>query len=176
MRPTPSETIAGVRRLLGEVLDTCEIDDYARSRLSEIDAALGQVDWDDALTEVAAANAATAELIRSGLEWMDSHPPANLHAIRSGWERRYRDAAAGAGAARTGPELEALLSECVAPAETFARHNARFAATQATAVDLSDYVAEWCRAHPGDAAATALLDRFTTHYSARRKRSAAPGK
>lgn len=155
MRPTPSETIAGVRRLLGEVMDTCQIDGYARARLSEIEAALGQVDWDDALTEVANVNGTSGGLIRDALDWMDVDPSAH------------------ADVAIDRTHLDALLDDC-SPVQPFSQHNGRYAALQQVAVRLIDHLAGWVNVHPEDEAAVALLDRFHRHYSARRRRPGPP--
>jgi hypothetical protein len=74
MRPSPSELIAGVRRVLKEEIEPAVTSEHARARLREIRAVLAQLDWDDATVNLADANDALLSALHSVAEWRDADP------------------------------------------------------------------------------------------------------
>src|SRR5581483_10279633 len=68
MRPSPSELADGLRRTLRDVVAPEVADDYARSQLKLVIAALGQVDWDNAGLDLVRL----AGLLETCLPWLDA--------------------------------------------------------------------------------------------------------
>lgn len=126
MRPTPSETISGVRRILKEVIEPDLRTEYARTRLREIRAVLAQVDWDDAGLRLRRDDAVLSGLLTEIRAWVDARPDP-------------------------GPELAALRGRLVPdhdePGETFAELNERHRTRAALLVDAGDVLAAWDREH-----------------------------
>lgn len=65
MRPSPSETIAGIRTILADTIAPELTSEHARARLSEIRAVLAAVDWDNAGFTLAARSSALAVALES---------------------------------------------------------------------------------------------------------------
>lgn len=74
MRPTPAETIAGVRRILRDVVEPEVASDYARSRLREVRAVLAQIDWDDAALTVRRTTARQRTALAQVQDWAAASP------------------------------------------------------------------------------------------------------
>lgn len=74
MRPTPAETIAGVRRILRDVIEPELASDHARSRLREVRAVLAQIDWDDAAVQVRRSTARHRAALRELRSWATTDP------------------------------------------------------------------------------------------------------
>lgn len=127
MRPTPSETIAGIRRILKDLVEPEVRSEYARQRLREIRAVLAQIDWDDALLHLHRRDKAIQGLLTEIREWIDADP---------GRARDLADLSARLGAVRD------------EPAETFAEVNARHDANAALLVAAGDALVQWHRDHP----------------------------
>jgi hypothetical protein len=147
VRPTPAETIAGVQRVLTEVIAPAVQSDYALARLREIQAVLGRLDWDDSLTHLRRDNSAAARLLASGRLWLDADPSR---------------------AAAIAVDRERLDRACTEPdgAEPFAVHNARAAECAQAAIELASGLGSWLSSHPGDSEARILLDAVRRHYAA----------
>lgn len=85
MRPTPSETIAGIRKILKEVVEPEVHSEHALSRLREIRAVLAQTDWDDAALHLRRRTEATRALLADVRAWIEADPErrtalADVHA------------------------------------------------------------------------------------------------
>ncbi|NMH98227.1 hypothetical protein [Pseudonocardia acidicola] len=132
MRPTPSETIAGIRAILKDVVEPEVGSEYARSRLREIRAVLAQIDWNDAWAHVRRRDREIRGLLTEVREWIEADP-----------ERadRFADLAARIGAARDGSAQDDS-------AETFAELNACHDADAALLVEAGEALARWGRDHP----------------------------
>jgi hypothetical protein len=128
MRPTPSETISGVRRILKEVIEPDLQTEYARTRLREIRAVLAQVDWDDAVLRLRRSDEVVRALLAEIQGWADAQPDST-------------------------PELEGLRGKVVPkneePSQTFAGLNDRYQERAARLVAASDLLAAWDRRHGG---------------------------
>jgi hypothetical protein len=157
LRPTPAETIAGIRRALREILETATVDDYARTRLIEIEAVLGRAEWDDAVVQVADENRAAARFVTRGLEWMNSDPRHHAHL---GVDR---------------DELDRVLAACRLPVEPLSSHNERGALCRKAVIELAAHLHDWVRAHPGDSEAGELLAQIRAHYATVAEASATSG-
>ncbi|HEY0448697.1 hypothetical protein [Actinophytocola sp.] len=71
MRPTPAETIAGVRRILRDIVAPAVTDEYARTRLREVRAVLAQLDWDDAPLRLRTETETMRGLVAEFRRWAD---------------------------------------------------------------------------------------------------------
>jgi hypothetical protein len=127
-RPTPAETISGVRRILKEVVEPHVSSGYALNRLREVRAVLATVDWDNP----AASVLREIEALRRVLAEVDA------------W-------AAG------DPDREAAFSSRPAAAPFPLSADRTFAAVCAYRDDLARLVIDtygrlrgWSRTHPGD--------------------------
>ena len=138
MRPTPAEAIAGVRRILRDVVEPEVALDYARSRLREVRAVLAQIDWDDAALRVRRDRDAQRVLLAAVLSWIEGDP-ARAEAL----------AEPAARLGESGP----------ADPETFAEINQARAADAALLVAVADALAAWTRSHPDDDSARELRAR-----------------
>jgi hypothetical protein len=74
MRPTPAETISGIRRILKEVIEPEVGSEYARARLHEIRAVLAQIDWDDAALHLLRRYGTLVELTTEVRQWIAAEP------------------------------------------------------------------------------------------------------
>src|SRR5256885_1945886 len=74
MRPTPAEVIAGVRRILKDVIEPEVGSEYARSRLRELRAVLAQVDWNDAALHLQQECDLLAEQLAVADSWIAAEP------------------------------------------------------------------------------------------------------
>lgn len=83
MRPTPTELIAHVRRILRDVIEPELSSPYARSRLAEVRAALAQVEWDDAGLKLAGTAAALRGLLLRCQDWIESDEARKAHFART---------------------------------------------------------------------------------------------
>jgi hypothetical protein len=141
MRPTPAEVIAGVRRVLRDVVEPEVASDYARSRLREVRAVLAQLDWDDAALSVRRQQDTMLGLLNGAREWI---------------------AGDGARASAFGdlfPRLSSADAETEG-AETLAELNAAHATTAALVVEVGDALAAWTREHPEDTGALDVRRRL----------------
>jgi hypothetical protein len=74
MRPTPAETITGVRRILKDVVEPEVGCEYARARLREVRAVLAQIDWDDPGLRMLRRYETLAELATEVGYWIAAEP------------------------------------------------------------------------------------------------------
>jgi hypothetical protein len=74
VRPTPAEVIAGVRRILRDVVAPDVSSDYALSRLRAVLAVLAEVDWNDAPLRVLRDNHDLRTLIERCDAWVADDP------------------------------------------------------------------------------------------------------
>ena len=144
MRPTPAETIAGVRRILRDVVEPAVASEYARTRLREVRAVLAQIDWDNAALDLRRRVAALVELLGEVRAWIEADP-----ARRPGF----------------GDLAERLARLPDADQDSFAGLNEAHATCAAIAADLADRLAGWARAHPGDGDARDLWLRLARHFA-----------
>jgi hypothetical protein len=139
MRPTPAEVIAGVRRVLRDVVEPEVGSEYARTRLREVRAVLAQLDWDDASLQVQLERTRMRALLADAQAWMTE-------------------------AAGSEPVFEALAGRVEAlidtEATTLAEHNSARATEAGLLVEVSDALAGWTRAHPDDEGARELRRQF----------------
>ena len=68
MKPSPTQTAAGLRRILKDVVAPELSSDHARQRLEEVRVVLAQMDWDDAGLALRRRVAALQELLRDDEE------------------------------------------------------------------------------------------------------------
>jgi hypothetical protein len=139
VRPTPEETIAGIRRILRDVVEPEVTSEYARARLREVRAALAQTDWNDTALRVRAE----AETQRAALAEINT------------W------AAADPTRAAVAREVPSLPAGPAPYAELSARHT-EIATALASAVEE---LARWCTEHPSDTDAHALRSRLITRLA-----------
>lgn len=144
MRPTPAETIAGIRRILRDVVEPAVGSEYARTRLREIRAVLAQIDWDDAALNLRRRRDALVGLLGEVRAWSESDP------ARQG----VFDDLAGRMDAVPAPEPE-----------SFATLNAAEAAYAAILADVAQRLAAWTREHPEDTEARELRMRLLRHFA-----------
>lgn len=139
MRPTPAETIAGVRRILLDVVEPEVGSEYARARLREVRAVLAQIDWDDAALHLRTATQRQVELLDELRDWAAA--PERV----------------GFGAVGT-----------VGPAEgaSFAELDAAHTEVAATLVRAVRQLGEWLRDHPDDGQARWLHLRLVRALAA----------
>lgn len=136
MRPTPAETIAGIRRILRDVVEPEVGSDYARSRLREVRAVLAQIDWDDAALRLREGTQTHRLLLQEVLDWATADPgrPRGLAGLD------------------VPPPDDAGTS--------FADLNAARTAVAARLVEAARLLGTWSRAHPDDESARELLLRL----------------
>ena len=127
MRPTPSETIAGIRTILRDVVEPEVGSEHARSRLREVRAVLAQIDWDDALLHLRRRCEHVRALLDEVGAWIAADPHRSAH---------FADLA------------ERIASPRDESAETFAELNARHDDDAALLVEAGDVLAHWDRDHP----------------------------
>lgn len=126
MRPTPAETIAGVRRILRDVVEPEVGSEYARARLREIRAVLAQVDWNDAALRMRAETETHQHMLREIDRWAAADP-----------ERREQ---LGTATMPPLPTSHASFAELAEVHTAVAGH----------LTEAVDRLAAWCRAHPTD--------------------------
>lgn len=161
MRPTPGEVIAGVRRILRDVVAPEVSSDYARAELRSVLAVLGQVDWDDGPLRVLQDNNDLRALLGRCTAWIRSEP-ARARALAH-W-------VAGVDAAAAN-QAGALACEV----GSFRDANQLNAHYRRAVSELVDALAGWLRDHPSDGAAVALHADLWNHLaSARGSRAADP--
>jgi hypothetical protein len=141
VRPTPAEVIAGVRRVLRDVVEPEVGSEYARSRLREVRAVLAQIDWDDATLTLRREWATRRSLLLEARTWL----------------------AAGTDRGSESGDLLSRLPDGGEPAaETFAQVAAGHAADGVLLVEVSATLARWTRERPGDTTARELRRRLAT--------------
>ncbi|MDT3445630.1 MULTISPECIES: hypothetical protein [unclassified Pseudofrankia] len=128
MRPTPAETIAGVRAVLRDVIEPEVRSDFARARLREIRAVLAQIDWDDAALRVRHRTDLVVGLLADIDEWVGADGDRRDHF--ADLARRIRSLSDG-------------------PLETFAEVNARYTQAAEILAQASHDLGVWWRAHQG---------------------------
>ena len=125
MRPTPSETITGIVRILRETVAPAVDDPHARAQLQQIVTVLGQLRVDDPAADLAAENERLHRLLGRCADWAsaDGHrrgafavaspesPTATTFAIAHATNSAYRR------------ELEVFLTELRAWRGTYGRED-----------------------------------------------------
>jgi hypothetical protein len=144
MRPTPAEVIAGVRRILRDVVEPEVGSEYARTRLREVRAVLAQVDWDDAALQVRRGRDTLQELIAECHDWMSG---------------------VAGGEAAFSHLLPRLVPVDRAAPETLAELNAAYAADATLLAEVSGALAGWTRENPDDEAAQDLRRRLAARLA-----------
>lgn len=87
MRPRPSETIDGIRKILADTIAPELTSEHARARLSEIRAVLAAVDWDNSgFTLVSQSSALAAALESSARRANVAVPPPPTVDTFEDWE------------------------------------------------------------------------------------------
>jgi hypothetical protein len=79
MRPTPSELIKQVRRVLRDVIEPELASEYARARLAEVRAVLAQVDWDNAGLHVRTQTTALRDVLVELRTWVGADDRRRAH-------------------------------------------------------------------------------------------------
>lgn len=136
MRPTPAEAIAGIRRILRDVVEPEVGSDYARSRLREVRAVLAQIAWDDAVPRVRAETETHRRLLTEIRAWVHAGPERASHF----------------GDVDDSPSTT--------DDESFSAVNAARADVAARLCAAVGRLDEWCRAHPDDHGARELRLRL----------------
>jgi hypothetical protein len=137
MRPSPDEVIAGVRRILRDVVEPEVSSEYARSRLREAVACLGQVNWNDAVSQVERQSERYRGLLLAAREWIaddDSRASAFSPVTRQPQT---------AEAQRSFAELGAIRDQLADQLVVFTRE-----------------LAAWTRRYPADESAAALRSKI----------------
>lgn len=145
MRPTPAETIAGIRRILRDVVEPEVGSEYARQRLREVRAVLAQIDWDDAALRLRRRDEGLRGLLAETRAWIEAAP-----------ERR--EAFADLLPRLAGPD-EPVPEELAELNDAYARHAAAL-------TEVAGRLASWLRAHPEDAGGRELRLRLMRHFAA----------
>lgn len=140
MRPTPAEVIAGVRRILKDVVEPSVSSGYARSALDQVRAVLAQVDWNDASTTLAGEADELIALSARAVEWIG---------VSDARGERFAEAA---------DRLGRLAATTQSPTERFEVRNARVDDLSRALVAFHAELQEWELA-PGRVGARALRDR-----------------
>ncbi|GLZ15954.1 hypothetical protein Acsp04_61890 [Actinomadura sp. NBRC 104425] len=144
MRPTPAETIAGIRRILRDVVEPEVGSEYARQRLREVRAVLAQIDWDDAALRLRRRDQALRGLLADARTWIEADPARR---------RAFAD----------------LLPQLAGPGEPvpeeLAALNAVHARHAAVLTEVAGRLATWLRAHPEDAGGRELRLRMMRHLA-----------
>lgn len=79
MRPTPTELIAHVRRILRDVIEPEVGSPYAQALLAEVQATLAQIDWDDAGLRLAESVGELRKLLLRCRDWIESDETRKAH-------------------------------------------------------------------------------------------------
>ncbi|MWA03244.1 hypothetical protein F8568_023270 [Actinomadura sp. LD22] len=145
MRPTPAETIAGVRTILRDVVEPAVDSEYARARLREIRAVLAQTDWDNAALRLRREVEGLRALLAEIRDWAEDDPERSS---------AFADLA-GEVTGPAGPDQE-----------TFSALNDLRAAHAAALVEAADRLAGWTRSRPRDESARELRLRLIGHLAA----------
>jgi hypothetical protein len=148
MRPTPAETISGIRRILRDVVEPEVGSEYARARLREVRAVLAQIDWDNAGIRLNQDALALQALLRDCHAWISADPDRRAHFAAPSERLEYVLADAPPGA----PEDFSHCSE--------RRHRQDEAVT--ALVGPLEY---WLEAHPDDREGQALRRRLIAYYT-----------
>jgi hypothetical protein len=148
VRPTPSEVIEGVRRILRDVVAPEVSSEYARSRLRAVLAVLAEVDWDDAPLRLLRDNQDLQTLLDRCEAWAAEDP-----ARAAAFDDLRRPASAPAGERLDGPSFADLN-----------RLNGEYRSLVARMIGSLD---TWRRRNPGDASTEALWRDVLEHFSTR---------
>jgi hypothetical protein len=140
MRPTPNELVAGVRRILKEVIEPELVSDHARQRLAEVRAALAQVDWDEAGLRLAAATASRREFLTAMRDWC--HADASAASFLEPWL----------------PDVARAIEGDLGT--TFHSLNEQHDRCGVALVQVTGALETWMRAHDDDVTAKALWERL----------------
>lgn len=146
MRPTPAELIAGIRRILSEVIEPDLSSDHARTRLREVRAALAQLDWDNAGIELGGRVTRLRNLLLACVEWIDADPARSTHF----------------GA--VGPRLRSVTSAGTGASGCFDATNRHRAAQDESVAALIDPLEDWLAGHPDDGDGHAIRRKLLEHY------------
>lgn len=144
MRPTPAETIAGVRRILRDVVEPEVGSEYARSRLREVRAVLAQIDWDDAALHLRRQSDAMLELLAETRAWIDADPAR----------------------AREFADVDLQPPTPARGTESFTELNSVRARCGELLANVADRLAVWIRSHPENPDGRKLLMRLMRHMPA----------
>lgn len=146
MRPTPQEVITGAIGVLTDTVGPQVGDEYAASRLREVCALLGQIDWNDAAAGLSADNDAAVALLQQWAAWVKADA-SRAQAFSSPTQR-----------------TTALLESPVA--RGFEALNARNSALRGAVADAATAVRQWAGDDPERlAAAKPLLTAMLENYS-----------
>lgn len=137
MRPTPAETIAGVRQILRDVIEPELGSEYAKTRLSEVRAVLAQIDWNDSALLLHRETESMRALLAEVAQWAAEDPARGPHF-------------------GTAPAATAVPKGPLPYEELAAAHQSVAGELAATATSLDN----WCIAHPDDESARALRRRL----------------
>jgi hypothetical protein len=132
MRPTPAEVIAGVRRILKDVVEPEVGSEYARSRLREIRAVLAQVDWDDAAFHLRRECDSLQDQLVAARSWIAAEPQ------------------------RLAAFEQVPQADGSSEPQTFAELNSARRELAAHLVTVLDALADWIQAHQDDDSAREL--------------------
>lgn len=149
MRPTPAEIIAGVRRILREIVEPDVTSDYARAAVRDVRAVLAQVNWDDAGIRLVHDNATLHRILLDCRDWIRADACRNSY-----FQQREAD-------------LHDVRDDewAEAPDEPFDNHNHRRMQHEQLVVDVIEPLADWLEHHPRDAEGQALHDRLVRYYA-----------
>jgi hypothetical protein len=160
MRPTPAEVVAGVRRILSEVVAPEVTSDYAASRLRAVLAVLADVDWDNAPLQVVQDNHDLRTLLEGCGSWVADDPGRAAALADYG-------ATVRAGLTEPKPELAANLG-------SFADANELNATYRRLLEQSVVAIAAWLRENPADASAQTLSREIAHHLATQPGERAAP--
>jgi hypothetical protein len=138
VRPTPSEVVQGVRRILRDVIEPDLASEHARKQLRQIRAVLAQVDWNDAGFALAERNGRLADALMDLRRWIEQAP------------QRISDFAVAA------PALQDIAAPEVDTFDSQAEWERRLSAA---AVAIVDPLADWFARFPDDRDLDALRRR-----------------
>ncbi|WP_286901545.1 hypothetical protein [Thermocrispum sp.] len=136
MRPTPTELITQVRRVLRDVIEPELSSGYARARLAEVRAVLAQVDWDNAGLHLMTHTTALRDALGDLRAWAHADEQRRAHFGQIDL-----------------PEPDAA---------DFAGWNHWHSHYTGVVTALIDPLEDWLRAHPDDADGAALRHKLLT--------------
>jgi hypothetical protein len=138
VRPTPSEVVQGVRRILRDVIEPDLTSEHARKQLRQIRAVLAQVDWNDAGFTLAERNRRLADALMDLRRWVE------------------QDTQRMSAFAAAAPALQDIAAPGVATFDSQTEWERRLSAA---AVAVVDPLADWLARFPDDRDVHALRRR-----------------
>ncbi|SNR91095.1 hypothetical protein SAMN06265360_13121 [Haloechinothrix alba] len=146
MHPTPAELLAGVCRILSEVIEPDLSSEYARARSREVRATLIQIDWDNAGIDLGVRVARLHNLLVDCGEWIDAEPTRRAHF------------------GTAGSRLRSVTSNGVDITGGFDAANRQRAAQDDAIVALINPLEDWLTDHPDDSHGNSLRRNLLEHY------------